>query len=242
MSPDESHRTASGVFRRNWLVIAACVLAAVAVAVVASLGATTTYEGRAVINVDAVSVAQNVRLPNPDKLIAFVRSSTLVGQLSEEFGLGEDEVLDGINAFSLGNPQDRVVITFTSEQESEAEDVTRAAATATVDYGYELADQFISLQRQLVDDSTSTLEVLEPLVDETPAQRFTVWNVRRMLFTDLYNLTFAETMFSYDDGVSVTTQTRQSVIGRAAIGGLIVGLALAVVLVAIREVWIRKRA
>lgn len=242
MSPDESRRTASEVIRRNWLVVAACVLAAVAVAVVASLGATTTYEGRAVIGVDAVSVAQNVRLPNPDKLITFVRSGTLVDQLSEEFELGEDEVLDGINAFSLGNPQDRVVITFTSEQEAEAEDVTRAAAIATVDYGYELADPFISLQRQLVDDAASTLEAIEPLVDDSPAQRYPVWNVRRLLYTDLYNLTFAETMFSYDDGVSVTAQTRLSVITRAAIGGLIVGLALAIVLVAIREVWIRKRA
>lgn len=241
MSPEESTRTASGIVGRDWPVVVACILAAVAVAVVANLGATTTYEGRAVISVDAVSVAQNARLPNPDKLIAFARSSTLVGQLSDEFGLSEDAVWEGINAFSLGNPQDRVVITFTSEDEAEAEDVTRAATNATVGHGYELANPFIVLQHQLVDDSISTLEVLEPLVDEAPTQRFPVWNVRRNMYTDLYNLTFAETMFSYNDEVSVAAQTRQSVIGRAAIGGLIVGLALAAILVALREAWVRKR-
>jgi len=228
--------------RRSWIIALVCVVAAVGVAVAVNLDSTTWHEGRATIYVDAVSIAQNARLPTADRLIAYAQSSGLASELGEEFGVSTDTMLADLNAFSLGNPQDRVVVTFVSEDAGRAEDVTRAAAHATLDKGFELADPVIAHQRKVIDESLETLEVLEPLVDESPSTRFPVWTVRRNLYVDEYNISFVENMFAYDDGVSLTTTTRQAMIIQAAVGGLIVGLVLAVVVVVAREVWVRKGA
>jgi hypothetical protein len=242
MSSSSSGRVVLEALRRSWIIALVCVVAAVGVAVAVSLDSSTRHEGRATINVDAVSITQNARLPKVDDLIAYAQSSGLASELGEEFGVSTDTMLADLNAFSLGNPQDRIVVTFVSEDQGQATDVTRAAANATLDKGFELADPVIAHQQKVIDESEETLEVLEPLIEESPSARYPVWTVRRSLYVDEYNLSFIETMFAYDDGVSVTTTTRQALMTQAAVGGLIVGLVLAVVVVAAREVWVRKRA
>ncbi|GEM_PF-6391527 len=239
-----SSRLGSGLVvaaRRNWLVVVVCVIVAAGTAFAFSLSASTTHEARAVITVDATTVAQNARLPKPDEVIARTQSTEFAEEIAQTCDIDADAIREDLNVFSLGHPQDRIVVTFASEDRTEAEEVARSAAVAAVEEGYRLADTVISHQRAVIEESAAALDVLEPLVDESPSTRYNVWSVRRNLYTDMYNLNFAETMFTYDDSVYVTTSSRGSVLLRSGVGGLVVGVALAAVIVAVRETWARTR-
>lgn len=230
------------IVRRNWVVMVVCVAAAAGTAAILTLGTSTTYEGRAVISVDEIAIAQNARLPKPDEVIARTGTIEFAERVAGEHGLDAQSVQRGLNAFSLGHPQDRIVVTYESTDRDEAEEVTRSGAEATVDEGFELAAPVIEHQRRLIEEASDTLAILEPLVAETPTVRFNVWSVRRNMFSDQQVLGFMESVFTYEGGVSVTERSRESALATSAIGGLIGGLAIAVLIIAVREVRARSRA
>ncbi len=232
--------TTMRIVRRDWLIVLACMIAAIATATLASLGAQTVYEAQARIELDTVSIGQNARFPRADQLIAYAQSATLASELADRHGLTVEEVESELNAFSVGTAQERVIVGYAAHDRDLAERIAQSAAQAVSEYGYEVVGPFLEMQHSLIEDGFETLDVLEPLVEVNPLARFNVWTVRRSVESERFNLTQMEQAYLYDGTVSVVTRTREEALLRAAVGGAIAGLALAGLLVVIREVLARR--
>lgn len=232
------------IARRQWWVVAVVAVVAAGVAFGIGSGETISYQAKASVNVDTVSLASYARLPKPDRVMSLAKSSEFAEKVAVATGQDAGTVKSGLNAFTSGNPQDKVVVTFTGSDSNVAKEIADAAASEVVTAEDELAQPEYDRLQALIDSSERAIKQLnEAEKDSAPGSTSagTIWNIERAMRTDQSALDFMKTAYTYDGEPSVSkTAVGSSAAKNVAAGGLL-GLFLGVVLAGTRERMRRSR-
>ncbi|MDP2182854.1 MAG: hypothetical protein Q8K99_09860 [Actinomycetota bacterium] len=230
------------IIRRHWWVVAVVAVVAAGVAFAVGSSETITYQAKATVRVDNVSIASYARLPKPDEVMSLAKTAELAEKVAAVVGEDAATVKSGLNAFTSGNPQDKVVVTFTGPEQDTAKEIVDAAATEVVAAENELARPEYERLQALIDSSEEAIVQLEKhsLPGQTSAA--SAWNIERAMQTDQAALDFMKTAYTYPGEPSVSkTAVGSSAAKNVAAGGLL-GLFIGVVLAGLRERMRRPRA
>ncbi|MDH4139979.1 MAG: hypothetical protein OEV43_05345 [Coriobacteriia bacterium] len=222
----------------DWWIVVGCIAVAVVVAVGANLSYETTYEGRAVVNVDVTTIASNARLPKPDAVVVEVKSAAFAEDLASTMGLDAGELRGGLNAYTSGNPQNKVTVTFTHVDKAVALDVSDKAGALAVEAALDLMEPELKRQRALVEESYATIEILGSL--EPTVAAYSIWAIRRNLIIDEANVSAMEEAYAYAGKSTAEASSRRTRLLNAGVAGVVLGLVAGILLVAARD-YLRRR-
>lgn len=226
------------VARRQWWVVAIVAVVAAGVAFGIGSSETISYQAKATINVDTVTIASNARIPKPDAVMSLAKGPRVAEKAAAAVGEDAATVKSGLNAFTSGNPQDKVVVTFTGPDSDAAKAIADAAAREVVVAEGELAKpEFDRLEALIVSAKRAIAALEEAERHSEPGQTSagSMWSIDRAMQIDQSALDFMKTAYTYSGEPSVSrTAVGSSAAKNIAAGGLL-GLFLGVVLAGVRE-------
>jgi hypothetical protein len=245
MQSGEMMRVAKDVVRREWLVVAVTVVAAVAGAVLFGGGVKTTYQAQATFIADTTLLNRYKGIPTPDDVVRDVGTPAVQASVAATAGVRLSDARS-LHLSGFGNPQNRLLVTATAPDREAALSIVRAADAAVLDYVARRTVVERTNYQTSVDQADAAAAALEASLKGTsldPWQRsdveFKLWQVRqaRVLSKDIVDI--LSTIYQVQGEPTVSPVTKSSALAtRAAAGalaGLFVGLVLAGVLEALRR-------
>ena len=237
------------VLKRQWWLVAAAVVVALAVGAFSTRDARTTYTGEAVVRINPNVVAKP-GYPVGDAMLAEVRGGAEYRSLAaSETGVPAEE-LDGIGGYTTGAPQDRLVVTYTSAERAEAAELPAGLAKAAVARARRLsagevdrAQKAVQLTEDMLGKTKAAPSVAGDYHNEEEAallQEQTVYNYEMAALNLRSGLDLALSAYTYDGNSIVKVNAAEQVRRDALVGAAFAGLFLGVALAALREFLARR--
>jgi hypothetical protein len=248
MNESEAVRSALGVVRREWWIVAIAVVAAVAIAaLVGSSTATTTYTGTANMLIDSPNISRYKGLPLPDDVLRQSNGSAWRERFAKVAGVSPDAIAVGLRVSSAGNPANRLIITYTSVDKAEAQRVATAVAgeiTSLAQAGAQVEIQSRQALVKLADDAAAEIGKLEAKQPGTAWQQaddaFKMWQIQQEGTIAARELAVLKSAYSLDGEPSVATNSGARSMGTNLLGAALVGLVVGLFVAAGREWWIAR--
>lgn len=245
-------RTWDAVVRREWWVpIVVAALAVAAALAFASQPGRPLYEARAVIAIDASFLQKYPDLPRPDHMMQEAEKDGVVGRVVEASGVATEALRAGLAVYTLDDPQSRLVVRFQSRDESQAAGVAAAMAQTLVERAVEMGGAEIRALEQRVEDTEKSLSAVRRIDNQTSGRRdaqlsldivATQWQMRMKLYEDKLALRQMRSTYYYNGNVTAEDIAPARRRGASAATAAVLGLALGVLLAALREAMLLKGA
>lgn len=234
-------RSWDAIVRREWWVpVAATLLAALLAFAFSSRPGTPLYEARAIISIDASFLQKYPDLPRPDHVMQEAAKDSVVSRVVEESGVPTDVVRAGLVVYTLNDPQDRLVVLFRSQDESQAVSIASAAAVVLAERAVEMGGAEIRALEQRIEDTERSLGAVRKIDNQTSGRRSaelsldivaTQWQMRMKLYEDKLALRQMRSTYYYNGNVAsedvAPARRRGSSVATAAVLGLVLGLVAA---------------
>ncbi len=247
MSEDTTFKAVLTAVRREWWLVLVAALVAVGVGYLGTSGLETRYEGRAVLVIDTPTISRYKGLPTPDDLIREASGAKLRKELADRSGVTPTELGAGLRLSTVGSPQSRMVVTFTSDDEARARSAASAVASGIAEHSRELASDEIDKQRAQIKLAEETIGALKEETEgaglsawERTDSAFKEWTVTSALIDARNVLRILEDVYSYDGEVTLAEVSAATQRRSTLVGALAVGLALGLGVSAAREAFIRR--
>lgn len=239
-------RSWDAVVRREWWIpLLVVALAAVLALALSSRPGEPLYEARAVIAIDSSFLQKYPDLPRPDHVMQEVQKDGVLARIAEESGVSTETLSAGLSAYTLDDPQSRLVVRFRSRDESEAAGVAAVAAKVLAERAIEMGGAEIRALEGRIEDTEKSLTAVRRIDNQTSGRRSaelsldivaTQWQMRMKLYEDKLALRQMRSTYYYNGNVATEdvapARRRGSSVATAAVLGLVLGLVLA----ALREV------
>ncbi len=244
--PDQgAHPSYLSAVRRQWWIPLACALVA---AVVAGVATSTTpapeYQARAVVVIDNVALSAYPDLPRPDDMLKEIDRDEFVAYVADAASVATETVGVALDAFTLGDRQSQLVVTFESPAESVATSAAVAAATHATERASELSGKEIKALRQRVEATERALKAVRRIAldagRDAPASLAldligTEWEMQLQLYEDRLHLRAVESAYYYNGNVRLTNISPALRRSTTVAGALVIGLLLGLVIALFRE-------
>ncbi len=231
--------------RREWWVpVVVAALAVTAALAFASRPGKPLFEARAVIAIDASFLQKYPDLPRPDHMMQEAEKDGVVARVVEASGATTEALRASLSVYTLDDPQSRLVVRFQSRDESQAAGVVTAMARALVERAVEMGGAEIRALEQRIEDTEKSLTAVRRIDNQTSGRRdaqlsldivATQWQMRMKLYEDKLALRQMRSTYYYNGNVATDDIAPARRRGASAATAAILGLALGVVLAALRE-------
>jgi hypothetical protein len=237
MSESNVRRLVYALLRAWWILGAVALIAGATAYLVADPG-DPMWVGEATLRIDNATVSRYPGLPVPERVLSEVQSADFKDAVLQEAGAAEGS----LSFYTTGNPQTEFHARYIGPSEETAGTVADVAAEAVVAKYLEMSEPELARTRLRIDEERDMVSVLEAaMVDPefTSSQvvdnRFRLYSVRMSLIVDEALLQQQEGALAYDGEPVVTQQDVESERRRTALGAALAGLALAALVVLLRE-------
>jgi len=233
----EMMRAARDVARREWWLVAIVVAGAVAGAALMGGGAKTTYQAQATFLADTTILNRYKGIPSPDDVVRDVGTPAARASIAEGLGLKASDV-SALRLSGFGNPQNRLLVSFSSPDRDRALAVVKAADEAVLAYVAKRTVVERSNYQTAVDQADATIATLESSLAAGSLDRwqradieFKLWQVRqsRIQSKDIVDILTGVYQVHIEPAVAATSSSSALATRSAAavLAGLFVGLILA---------------
>lgn len=169
--------------RHWWLLVAVTTIAAAGVTAALGYAQPSAYTASATIELDTLVLQRWPELGSVDTFLRALQTPAFASAVATASGLGEDLGGGRIAAYSLGEPPNRVAVTFTSPSEEDAGAVARVIGGLAVEHFRTANAATFERQRTLLDNDRSALGGMEPLMDSAAGfdrlnAEYLVWAVK----------------------------------------------------------------
>ncbi|MBE0476155.1 MAG: hypothetical protein IBX62_03540 [Coriobacteriia bacterium] len=239
--------------RRQWWLVAVVTVAALAAAYLATRDARTTHTGTAQVAI-AAAITARPGVVKPDDLVSEITGDgeEYRSIVASETGIPAEDLSSDMNAYTTGDPQAWLFVTYRADDEAEAERGAAAMARGVVTRGRELSTGEIDKARAL-------MELTQRMVEEVERTEFLANQMRTQSEADLaksqalyslrlsllnYTSAYQSVLdaYSWDGDVSVTSRPASKTLRDALAGAGFLGVMLGVALAAVRELMGRRGA
>jgi len=240
-----SLKAAWAVLRRQWWIVVAAMVAAMAVAWLASADVPDSYVGHATIVVD-VGTTKYSGMPIVDDVVRRGSGDVVRSEIASATGQSVADVASALRVTGVGNPQNSIAITYEDVDASIAEKGADAAARAIIGYTHETAAEQVEVGRQQVRASQEALKRLEEQSKQlSPGWEqgdliYKMWNINGEILRVQNNTNIIENIYAYRGGPSATLKPGKSTRRTNVIGGTAAGLIAGLVIAAAREELLRR--
>lgn len=245
MQVRSEHRSWDATVRREWWVPVVVASLAVAVALVfANRPGKPLFEARAVIAIDASFLQKYPDLPRPDHVMQEAEKDGVVARVVGASGVTTEALRAGLSVYTLDDPQTRLVVRFQSRDESQAVGVATAMAQTLVQRAVEMGGAEIRALEQRIEDTERSLTAVRRIDNQTSGRRdaqlsldivATQWQMRMKLYEDKLALRQMRSTYYYNGNVTSADIAPARRRGASAATAAVLGLALGLVLAALRE-------
>lgn len=223
--------------RREWWIVAVVVAVALCAAALAGGTPKTSYQAQATFLADLSISGSYKGIPTPDDVVRDVGTARTRASIAASLGLPASR-LSTLQYAGFGNPQNRLLVTFTSPDKAHAAAVIRAADQAVLDYVQSRTDvERLNLEKQIRDADAAEASMAAALdaksVDayQRADIQFKIWQVGQSRAVVKNSVDMISTVYHLQSEPSVsTTPATSSLVSRlvmAALAGIVVGLLLA---------------
>lgn len=239
-------RVARDVVRREWWLVAIVIAGAVVGAALMGGGAKTTYQAQTTFLADTTILNRYKGIPTPDDVVRDVGTPAARASIAEVLGLKASDV-SGLRLSGFGNPQNRLLVSFSSPDRDRALAVVRAADDAVLQYVAKRTVVERVNYQTAVDQADVTIARLESALGEASLVRwqrsdveFKLWQVRqsRIQSKDIVDILSGVYQVHIEPS-AVATSGSSALVTRSA-AAVLVGLFLGLVLAGGRE-WLLRR-
>ncbi|HHJ99293.1 MAG TPA: hypothetical protein ENN10_05035 [Actinobacteria bacterium] len=237
MSESNVRRLVYALLRAWWILGAVALIAGATAYLVADPG-DPMWVGEATMRIDNATVSRYPGLPVPERVLSVVQSADFKDAVLQEAGADEGS----LSFYTTGNPQTGFHARYIGPSEETAGTVADVAAEAVVARYLEMSESELSRTRLRVAEERDMVSVLEAALEDpelTSTQRvdtrYRLYSVRTTLIVDEALLQQQEGAFAYDGEPVVKQQDVESERRRTALGAALAGLALAALVVLVRE-------
>ncbi|MCE5190688.1 MAG: hypothetical protein LLG08_02855 [Actinomycetia bacterium] len=242
---EHTHPTFLEAVRREWWIpVAITVLAGGIALALSSASPAALYEGRAIVIIDAPTVAKFPDLPKPDDMIRELASNAFSSEVASRAVVPSDTVAAGLKSSTRADPQSQLIITFRSTDKALASRVATTAAgyaaeRVSVIGGKEIWD----LQRRVTETQRAMKEVLriQSEAGRNASSSFellaagTEWEMRMRLYEDTLALRTLRNAYYYNGNLTTSDVSPVHRRGATIAGALIFGFVLGLVIAVFRE-------
>ncbi len=243
MNENDALRSAAGVLRRQWWIVAVAVAVAAVAGLAMGRAQGTKYEGTATLLVDYPATTRYKGVPQVDDILRQSSSSRMRERLARHAGIEVSKMAGGLRVSSTGNPPNRVVVTFVSSDKREARAVAESVADEIVSYARERTKVEIDGRESLILNARESEDRIEKLVAKgglTPDQQadneFKLWMIRKDGIEANTLAKVLSSVYSLEGESSVAERAAASGLGGQMAGSLLVGAVLGLLIAAVREV------
>lgn len=228
--------------RRNWWIPVLAAVLAAAVAAVPAMRSQVVYTATSTLSFSQTVLNVSPLLPGPDTMIAAITAPDFAEKVAAATNVGGAEVTLG--AYSAGTPVNRVVVSATSDDQAAAKSWAAAAGRAGMRVAAEKSEPDVGQYRTGVESAKEALDTIDSADGATtkaPDVAFYRWQIENGLAVSQRMYTLLQSLYTLDPQVSVSASSPLKSAVKNGLGGAIVGFALGVLIVAIREVLERRR-
>jgi hypothetical protein len=232
--------------KREWWVVAAAVVAALAVALIglAIAGpARNVYSGSATITLDIPTISQYPALPTPDEVLRRVASEDFRATVAKEAGVSTETLDVAMSTYSIGARQDRIVVVYRSSASTEAASRAEVIGRRVAAEARTMGAPEILKHRQLIRSTRSAIRQLERLQARSGRTGDSVtglWLMGSSLAEQLLILDSLLSTYKYRDTTVAVTRSASSGTAEALGAAALLGLAAGIAIGAVREGLIRR--
>lgn len=248
MSWSELKRAAVAFVRREWWIVAIALVAALAAAVIVGGAPKTVYQVQATFRADTTLISKYKGVPLPDDVVRDVASSaTARAAIAASAGVPVAQV-SGLRMSGFGNPQNRMLVTFSAPSQETALAVVRAADEAVLAY----VNGRTSIERdnyaaavEQADTEIASLQATLGSAKLDSYQRadlgYKLWQVQsaRIAAKDVVDI-LSHIYELQAEPVATASSSSHALESRAA-AALLAGLFVGLVIGGFREAWLRRR-
>jgi len=230
---------AFAVVKRQWWVVLAVIVAAVAVALLMSSRVEPTYVGQSSVRLDTTILSKYTALLVGDKTGTALKSAEFYEFAAEKTGIPASEIKSSLRTSVSGKALDTVLIRFSSGSSADAQAGAKEMADVIVAYAYEVAGDEIARQQAVIDTGKTSIARIKTLSKQFADKPYELADIETRLTTleqDQINnesmLRLLMSAYQASDSASVQESVgsnRTGLLAAALLAGLVVGLLLAAV-------------
>lgn len=236
MSEPTERIDAIGALRRQWWIVALCVVVALAAGAALAYSAPTEYTATAVVRIDPSAVSRATGLPAADEVLRASKTDIRTKALADSAMAGGKNAAD-VRFSAIGAPQTRVIVTATGSDENAAKSSAGAFAKATVAYAQDAANIEIARQERKVALAKAALARMPE-----SAAVIDRWTIEDSLADAQAGLDLLRDGYSFDGEVSAGAAARGSGLRGTLSAALLLGAFLGMLLGGVREYLLRRKA
>lgn len=247
MQPGEMMRAARDVAKREWWLVAIVVVAALVGASLAGGGAKTSYQAQATFLADTTQVNRYKGVPMPDDVVRDVGTVAVQKSIAATVGVPAADVA-GLHLSGFGNPQNRLLVSFSSPDRATALAIVWAADAAVLDYVARRTSVVRTDYQTSVDQADATIATLQKTLSNSTLDawqrsdiEFDLWQVRegRIESQDVVNV--ISTVYQLQSQPTLAATSSTSALASRLAAALLAGLFVGLVLAGVREALVRRR-
>lgn len=230
------------IVRRNWWIPVLAAVLAAAVAAVPAMRSQVVYTATSTLDFSQTVLNVSPLLPGPDTMIAAITAPEFAEKVASAANV--DGAAVTLGAYSAGTPVNRVVVSATSGNETAAKAWAAAAGKAAMKVAAEKSEPDVAQYRTGVESADKALDAIDATGRagaSTPDVAYYRWQIENGLAVNQRMYALLQSLYTLDPQVSVSASSPLKSAVKNGLGGAIVGLALGVLIVVIREVLQRRR-
>lgn len=238
--------------KRQWWLVAVTVVAAIAVGYVVAAGAATTYTGTAELVINT-SVITRPGIAKPDQMITEIQAAPRFRSLAaSETGLPETDFASDVGAYTVGDPQSALFVTYTAKDRKTAERAAKGLARAAVTRFRQLSETEITKSRLQLEETKRIYELtsrttfapneLRSAAEGRLSKEQMLYNYRVSIINQEVGFDTINNVYTYDENVAVSDRPASEKLRNSLVGAGFIGFVLGIVLAAVRELLGRKGA
>lgn len=233
----EMMRAARDMARREWWLVLIVIVGAVIGAALMGGGAKTTYQAQSTFLADTTILSRYKGIPTPDDVVRDVGTPAVRASIAATLGLKASDV-SSLRLSGFGNPQNRLLVSFSSPDREKALSVVRAADEAVLAYVAKRTVVERTNYQTAVDQADATIVSLESALGagsldnwQRSDLQFKLWQVRqsRIQSKDIVDILTGVYQVHIEPAAAATSSSSALATRSAAavLAGLFVGLILA---------------
>lgn len=230
---------AFAVVKRQWWVVLAVIVAAVAVALIMSARVEPTYVGQSSVSIDTSIVSKYISMLFGDRTAVALKSAEFYEFAAEHTGLPVSEVKASLRTSVNGKYLDNILIQFTANSPDAAELGAKNLAGAIVAYAYQVAGPEIARQEAtgaVNRASIARIKALSKKFSDKPYELADIEtrlsNMEQVQINSDASVVLLKEAYQASDSATVEEAVgtnRTGLLAGAILAGIVVGLLLAAV-------------
>jgi hypothetical protein len=247
MDPDQLMTRVRGFVGREWWLVLVTVAASVAAAALVGAGVQASYQAQSTFIADTSLSAKYKGIPIPDDVVRDVGTAQVRSAIAASLGISAADV-GGLRLSGFGNPQNRLLVAFSSPDRARSVAVVRAADAAVLGYAAMRTAVDRSNYQQAMDDADAAIAKLQASLAAGPLDtwqradlEFKVWQAQQARVLAKDSVDILSTVYQVQGEPTVSTASKTSALVSRVAAGALAGLFVGLLLAGVREALRRRR-